>query len=150
MRTWSVEAALLGPSLHTATVRVGRGHRVLSPRLRPGGRLRASVPVQPHRARRHGLGLPCTCRTVRPARGVRPAFSDPAGGSRQSNSERVIVDYFTRSGIRYVYEQPVMGRWGSRRISRPDFYLPDYGVYVEYWGWPAYRTGQPGRGTRGA
>jgi hypothetical protein len=51
----------------------------------------------------------------------------------RSNSERVIADYFSRSGIRYVYEQPAMGRWGFRRISRPDFYLPD-GVYVEFWG----------------
>ena len=27
-----------------------------------------------------------------------------------------------------------MNRWNNRRISRPDFYLPDYGIYVEYWG----------------
>lgn len=52
----------------------------------------------------------------------------------RSNSERVIANYFSRSGIRYVYEQPAMGRRGFRRISRPDFYLPDYGVYVEFWG----------------
>ena len=52
----------------------------------------------------------------------------------RSNSERVIADYFSRSGIRYVYETPAMSRWGIRRISRPDFYLPDYGAYVEYWG----------------
>ncbi|MDG7008386.1 MAG: hypothetical protein JRN06_09130 [Nitrososphaerota archaeon] len=51
-----------------------------------------------------------------------------------SNSERVVADYFSRSGIRYVYEQPAVSRWGFRRISRPDFNLPDYGVYVEYWG----------------
>ncbi|MDE1853271.1 MAG: hypothetical protein KGI38_05940 [Thaumarchaeota archaeon] len=52
----------------------------------------------------------------------------------RSNSERVIADYFSRSGVRYVYEQPAVSRWGLRRISRPDFYLPDYRVYVEYWG----------------
>ena len=52
----------------------------------------------------------------------------------RSNSERVIADYFSRSGIRYVYEQPAMSRWGFRRISKPDFYLPDWDVYVEYWG----------------
>jgi hypothetical protein len=27
-----------------------------------------------------------------------------------------------------------VNRWSNRRISRPDFYLPDYGIYVEYWG----------------
>ena len=70
--------------------------------------------------------------------GRREAYGQPAVTQRgevvRSNSERVIADYFSLSGIRYVYEQPAMGRWGFRRISRPDFYLPDYGVYVEYWG----------------
>jgi hypothetical protein len=52
----------------------------------------------------------------------------------RSNSERTIADYFHRNSIRYVYEQDAVNRWNSRRISRPDFYLPDYGIYVEYWG----------------
>jgi len=52
----------------------------------------------------------------------------------RSNSERTIADYFHRNNIRYVYEQDAMNRRNSRRISRPDFYLPDYGIYVEYWG----------------
>ena len=52
----------------------------------------------------------------------------------RSNSERTIADYFHRNDIRYVYEQDAMNRRNSRRISRPDFYLPDYGIYVEYWG----------------
>jgi hypothetical protein len=52
----------------------------------------------------------------------------------RSRSEKAIADWFSEKGIRYVYEQPAVGRWGSRRIGRPDFYLPDYGVYVEYWG----------------
>ena len=68
----------------------------------------------------------------------RKAYGHPAvtlrGEVVRSNSERVIADYFGRSGIRYVYEHPAMKRWGLRRISRPDFYLPDYDVYVEYWG----------------
>ena len=68
----------------------------------------------------------------------RKAYGRPAvtlrGEIVRSNSERVIADYFSRSDIRYVYEQPAVSRWGSRKISRPDFYLPDYGVYVEFWG----------------
>jgi len=52
----------------------------------------------------------------------------------RSNSERTIADYLHRNDIRYVYEQDAMNRRNSRRISRPDFYLPDYGIYVEYWG----------------
>jgi hypothetical protein len=68
----------------------------------------------------------------------RDAYGHPVvtlrGEVVRSNSERVIADYFSRSGIRYAYEHPAMSRWGSRRISRPDFYLPDYCVYVEFWG----------------
>ena len=70
--------------------------------------------------------------------GRREAYGQPAVTQRgevvRSNSERVIADYFTRTGIRYVYETPAMRRWGFKRISRPDFYLLDYGVYVEFWG----------------
>ena len=51
----------------------------------------------------------------------------------RSNSEKVIADWFYRNRIRYVYEYPAFDRKGSM-ISRPDFYLPDYGVYVKYWG----------------
>ena len=51
----------------------------------------------------------------------------------RSRSEKVIADWFSRNGIRYVYEHPAFDLRGLV-ISRPDFYLPDYGVYVEYWG----------------
>ena len=70
--------------------------------------------------------------------GRRPAYGMPSvtklGEVVRSDSERRIADYFTGNGIRYQYEKPAMNRWGLKRISRPDFYLPDYGVYVEYWG----------------
>ncbi len=51
----------------------------------------------------------------------------------RSYSEKVIADWLFRRGIRYAYEQPVFDPCG-RRVGVPDFYLPDYGVYVEYWG----------------
>lgn len=35
--------------------------------------------------------------------------------------------------IKYEYEKPAKDSF-NRRISRPDFYLPEYDVYVEYWG----------------
>jgi hypothetical protein len=35
----------------------------------------------------------------------------------RSEAEKIIADYFTRSGIRYVYEQPAMGRWGSGGLA---------------------------------
>lgn len=51
----------------------------------------------------------------------------------KSGGERMIADYLFKNKIRYEYEKPVKGR-SNRTISRPDFYLPDYDVYVEYWG----------------
>jgi len=52
----------------------------------------------------------------------------------RSRSEKAIADWLSRNGIRYVYEYPAMTHSDSRMISRPDYYLPDYDVYVEYWG----------------
>jgi hypothetical protein len=56
------------------------------------------------------------------------------GETVRSNSERRIADYFYQNNVRYEYEQDAVNKWNHRRISRPDFYLPDYGIYVEYWG----------------
>ena len=51
----------------------------------------------------------------------------------RSHSEKVIADWLFRKGIRYVYEHPVFDSRG-RRVGVPDFYLPDFRVYLEYWG----------------
>ncbi len=58
------------------------------------------------------------------------------GEEVRSNAERMIADYFQKNNINYVYEQEITGRFlfFNVRISVPDFYLPDYDVYVEYWG----------------
>lgn len=52
------------------------------------------------------------------------------GKEVKSNAEKIIADYFTRNGIRYEYERRARGGWFifTKEISRPDFYLPDYGV----------------------
>lgn len=53
----------------------------------------------------------------------------------KSGGEKMIADYFYNNNIRYVYEKSAMAASSNRRrISRPDFYLLDYDVYVEYWG----------------
>ena len=55
----------------------------------------------------------------------------------RSKGERVIADYFTRNNIAYQYETEAMtDDWFifKARISRPDFYLPQYNLFVEYWG----------------
>ncbi len=47
-----------------------------------------------------------------------------------------IARYFAENGILYLHEaaaprdRPVF----KRDFAKPDFYLPDFGVYVEYWG----------------
>jgi hypothetical protein len=46
----------------------------------------------------------------------------------KSHSERIIADYFSKNGVRYEYEHYIRG------VGKPDFYLPDYGVVVEFWG----------------
>ncbi len=51
----------------------------------------------------------------------------------KSGGERMIADYLFKEKIRYEYEKPAKGK-SNRTISRPDFYLPDYDVYIEYWG----------------
>ena len=55
------------------------------------------------------------------------------GEAVRSRSEKVIADWLFRRGTRYVYERPVFDSRGHR-VGIPDFYLPDLGVYVEYWG----------------
>ena len=54
----------------------------------------------------------------------------------KSRAEQRIADYLTMEGIRYEYERGAQtnGLIFSRTFAKPDFYLPDYGVYVEYWG----------------
>lgn len=54
----------------------------------------------------------------------------------RSRAEQRIADYFDRIGLRYQYERELeAGIWiFTEKVSTPDFYLPDYDVYVEYWG----------------
>ena len=62
----------------------------------------------------------------------------------RSNGERVTADYFTHHGIPYYYEaMATTNDWFifKSKISRPDFYLPQYNLFVEYWGLPRLRPG---------
>ncbi len=58
------------------------------------------------------------------------------GEEVKSIAERKIANYFVNNNINYVYEREAKSKgifFGSK-ISSPDCYLPDYDVYVEYWG----------------
>lgn len=52
-------------------------------------------------------------------------------GRVRSRGERKIVHFFLQNGIRFAYE-PLLVLGGKE--LHPDFYLPQFGVYVEFWG----------------
>ena len=54
------------------------------------------------------------------------------GTSVQSDGERLIADFLAASGIVYRYDERF--RILDGYAIRPDFYLPEYDVYIEYWG----------------
>lgn len=58
------------------------------------------------------------------------------GEKVKSNGEKIIADYFYKRSINYEYERVAKTHsWiFGKKISKPDFYLPDYNVYIEYWG----------------
>ncbi len=63
----------------------------------------------------------------------------------KSQGERRIAEFLDQCGVRYMYEAPVaVERMGKLRLQYPDFYAPDLGVYIEYFGAqsdPAYEHG---------
>lgn len=50
----------------------------------------------------------------------------------QSKGERLIADWLTTRGIAYRYDAKF--RIIAEFQIRPDFYLPEHDVYIEYWG----------------
>lgn len=61
-------------------------------------------------------------------------------GRVRSFAERRITRYFDKLGIEYVYEKELV--LDGKKIH-PDFYLPKFNVYVEFWGMvydPKYRN----------
>ena len=58
----------------------------------------------------------------------------------KSEGERQIASFLDHCGVRYMYEAPVVvTHHGKTKIWHPDFFLPDFGLYVEYYG----LAGQP-------
>jgi hypothetical protein len=51
------------------------------------------------------------------------------GEEVKSLAEKTLADYLRSINVSYYYECS-----GDRRIRNPDFYLPDFDVYIEYWG----------------
>jgi hypothetical protein len=55
-----------------------------------------------------------------------------AGTLVQSDGERLICDWLLNHGIAYRYDERF--RILSGHAIRPDFYLPELDIYIEYWG----------------
>lgn len=77
-------------------------------------------------------------KVYRPATGMKEQrYREQADGTAQdkSRAEVQIAGLLDREGIAYRYEHPlaVIDR-GKVRIWYPDFYLPDYGTIIEYFG----------------
>ncbi len=84
-------------------------------------------------------------RAERRARASRLTFLTLRGVTVRSSAEKTIADYFTDNCIVYEYEPVLRGGTNHERVMRPDFYLPEYDVYVEYWG----MVGHPDDSKRG-
>ncbi|WP_151900427.1 UvrD-helicase domain-containing protein [Sulfurimonas hydrogeniphila] len=54
----------------------------------------------------------------------------------KSYQELIIANFFTLNGIRYLYEEPYKYKTYTveKRQYKPDFYLPDYDIYIEHYG----------------
>lgn len=60
----------------------------------------------------------------------------------KSYGEMDIANFLLQNGIRYIYEEPykIDTRTSEYGQYKPDFYLPDYDIYIEYFG--INRSGQ--------
>lgn len=58
------------------------------------------------------------------------------GEKVKSLEELIIANFLFTQGIKYVYEQPYIHKTSSAQYKqyRPDFYLPDYDIYLEHFG----------------
>ncbi len=71
----------------------------------------------------------------------------------KSYGEMLIANFLAQHGVKYIYEADynVDTRTEEYRQYKPDFYLPDYNIYIEYFGIdrngkvPEYFTGKDGK-----
>ena len=70
---------------------------------------------------------------------IEKAFKNNISFNRErvkSIEELIICNFFFANGIKYVYEGNYKHATGNReyRQYKPDFYLPDYDIYIEHFG----------------
>lgn len=64
------------------------------------------------------------------------------GTAVQSIGEKRIADWLAKKKIAYIYDKRF--RIAEGDLIRPDFYLPEFDIYIEYWGMdtPEYNASQ--------
>jgi hypothetical protein len=60
-----------------------------------------------------------------------PKYLTTSGVRVRSWGEQEIANFLTEQGIRFRYEREI---WLGYLRVRPDFYLPDYDIYIEHFG----------------
>ena len=62
---------------------------------------------------------------------IEPKYKTLSGKPVRSRGEKEIADFLSRQGIRFIYEPRIL--LGVYRVH-PDFYLPEFDIYIEYFG----------------
>ncbi len=101
--------------------------------LESGGRRRLPLSLKVARYFSKKTGKPSftTTRRLPKVRLAAPDVETGANRKVRSQLEKVCVQYFERHGIAYIYE-PLLLLAG--RQYRPDFFLPDYDLFIEICG----------------
>lgn len=73
-------------------------------------------------------------RLARPHYGIKCTTNK--GEKVKSHGEKQVADLLNQHGIDYEYEKPLVVGWWIFKwvVAHPDFYLPKYDLYIEYWG----------------
>lgn len=145
---WGVAATAIGLFGLTVTSIVSSGAYVPAADIPFGLAFYVSLPASlvsevllRLRKRRKDLRMENHLDSARPTKGFafqpgQPTYTTTRGDIVRSRAEAMIADYLFSRRINYEYEKVAMtkGQRRGRTISRPDFYLPDYNIYMEYWG----------------
>ena len=63
--------------------------------------------------------------------GSNPRYQTLRGEFVKSLSEKYIADFLYLHQVQYEYEHPL---FLDGQMIKPDFYLPSYDTYIEFWG----------------
>ena len=84
---------------------------------------------------RHKMGKDVFVSQIKTARGLKTISIK--GEKMKSRQETMIANYLFLNGVNYIYEplyEYLDGTDKMRKRYRPDFYLPDYDIYLEHFG----------------